>query len=770
MGIVRACRAALLAAGMLVAAWPVAGARGQCGPEWTQKIMTTREGAAVAYDTDRQRLLVFGGAWYPSYTYDLGYYADTWEFDDTSWTQVIAAGPSGRTGAAMAYDPVRRRMVLFGGMSVTFQVPTCYGDTWEYDGSGWTHVTTSGPSPRTECAMAFDPVRGRVLLFGGRTTTTSGTTVYGDTWEWTGLSWSPVTGSGPSSRYAAAMSTDSLNGGVVLFGGSASGGVSAETWTWNGAQWSQAGVSGPGPRRLHAMGCDPVTGNVILFGGESTTGYLGDTWLLQGGQWSKVTSSGPSARAMAGGAFDTRTGSLVIVGGRPFGTYYPTTHADVWSWKSTWHNDYPATPQGRTGSAMSYDSDRHEFVMFGGLIGDGSNIPLGDTWIHDGSRWRLGASTGPTPREHACMVYDSKRKRTVLFGGYDTPMQYGDTWEWNGIKWTQRSVWGPDGGTHAMAFDAARGVTVLHGGGVVNSTPKTWTYNGTAWTLRSTGTPAVATGASMAYDPVRQVAVLAGGYLAPNGTQNTDTWTWNGTAWTLYASTGPRRAFGAAVFMPDLGRVLYFSGSGTTGGQNLWLWEGSAWSSMVSPAGPLPRSGAAVAQGISGDRVLVFGGGQKLSDTWELRWPAPPAITLQPQDQVICRGGTAIFHADAGGTGPLSRRWARDGVELSDGPTPWGSAIAGSGTATLSVAGIGASDGGDYTCVVSSACDSVESAQAHLWECAADIDCSGFVDLEDFGAFVDLFVEGGDAADFDLTGFVDHEDFDAFVLAFELGC
>lgn len=54
--------------------------------------------------------------------------------------------------------------------------------------------------------------------------------------------------------------------------------------------------------------------------------------------------------------------------------------------------------------------------------------------------------------------------------------------------------------------------------------------------------------------------------------------------------------------------------------------------------------------------------------------------------------------------------------------------------------------------------------------CPADFDQSGFVDIEDYTAFVLAFELGDDSADFDLSGFVDIEDFTGFVLAFEDGC
>ncbi|HLO39418.1 MAG TPA: matrixin family metalloprotease [Phycisphaerales bacterium] len=52
----------------------------------------------------------------------------------------------------------------------------------------------------------------------------------------------------------------------------------------------------------------------------------------------------------------------------------------------------------------------------------------------------------------------------------------------------------------------------------------------------------------------------------------------------------------------------------------------------------------------------------------------------------------------------------------------------------------------------------------------ADFDGSGFVDVEDYAAFVAAFEAGDESADFDGSTFVDIEDFSAFVTAFEAGC
>src|SRR5207302_1053451 len=109
--------------------------------------------------------------------------------------------------------------------------------------------------------------------------------------------------------------------------------------------------------------------------------------------------------------------------------------------------------------------------------------------------------------DHA-MAYDTLRKMTVLFGGNTGLGSSGETWEWDGQFWAFRSVSGPPPQSqHVMAFDEARGVTVL----VAANSNQTWEWNGTLWTLRSTSGPSARTGHAITYDVSRRVCVLFGG-------------------------------------------------------------------------------------------------------------------------------------------------------------------------------------------------------------------------------------------------------------------
>src|SRR5262245_25538876 len=96
----------------------------------------------------------------------------------TLWTP---AGPFAQAGQAMAYDSARGRIVMFGGYEGSY-----LGTTWEWDGTSWlARAPATSPPVRANHAMAYDSARQRVVLFGG----IWGTAAFlGDTWEWDGSS------------------------------------------------------------------------------------------------------------------------------------------------------------------------------------------------------------------------------------------------------------------------------------------------------------------------------------------------------------------------------------------------------------------------------------------------------------------------------------------------------------------------------------------------------------------------------------------------------
>jgi uncharacterized protein (TIGR03437 family) len=184
---------------------------------------------------------------------------DTWVWDGSNWTEKMpqTSPPSGY-GQSMAYDSEHDRMVLFGGAGKGL---FAYSDTWLWDGSNWTSATPQSIPPRRDLfAMAYDAAEGEVVMFGGEDS--SSNRPYFDTQLWDGTNWNAeYTPNNPSLRGEHAMAYDSAHNQVVLFGGfgRTAGGEFAklgDTWIWgqpapapvitavvNGASFAGGGVA-----------------------------------------------------------------------------------------------------------------------------------------------------------------------------------------------------------------------------------------------------------------------------------------------------------------------------------------------------------------------------------------------------------------------------------------------------------------------------------------------------------------------------------------------
>ncbi|MBI4870925.1 MAG: hypothetical protein HY814_05105 [Candidatus Riflebacteria bacterium] len=208
------------------------------GTSWAKKTTTTspqaRSAARLVFDSTRGRMVLFGGVDSQHATW----LTDTWEFDGISWLQTAAAqSPPGVTGAEMAFDEARQRVVLFGGD----QNGSATGDarTWEYDGTGWKVVaysTPNGPSAWKGAALAYDSARARVVAFSGVTHVWPSWPNTNETWEFDGVSWSqrqPATRPPIGPQYS--MCFDAARSRSVMLRETAP----AETWDWDGMSWSR---------------------------------------------------------------------------------------------------------------------------------------------------------------------------------------------------------------------------------------------------------------------------------------------------------------------------------------------------------------------------------------------------------------------------------------------------------------------------------------------------------------------------------------------------
>ncbi len=318
-----------------------------------------RSGHAMAFDSARGKTVLFGGSkfLYPKTIY----FSDTWEWDGKKWTLVpTKTRPPARESHAMAFDSARKRVVLFGGCGGTAQGGTVlFSDTWEFDGKDWTRMTpATSPPARVGHCMAYDSRRRRTVLFGGIQPRGSNSTYFEDTWEWDGKSWIQRTPPlRPFGRSGSAMAFDSSRGKTVLFGGYRYMGSSTkflqDTWEWDGWTWNRLRTPSPPPGRAdHAMAYESRRGCVILFGGREWSKFFGATWIFKGGAWSKVTGlSSPWERCDHAMVFDSVRGRAVLFGGYlSCNNGYSRLYADTWELSLEPPAAFVATGRGCAGS------------------------------------------------------------------------------------------------------------------------------------------------------------------------------------------------------------------------------------------------------------------------------------------------------------------------------------------------------------------------------------------------------------------------------------
>ena len=230
-----------------------------------------RRGHAMTYDAARDNVVLIGGEYKSGPTYAL---ADTWTWNGTAWTY-RGWGPQIGSGA-MAYDDARRTVVLFGGDPSDGKPFS--DDTWIWNGTSWAKAApVHHPPARKGAAMAFDPVGRRLILFGGSDESHN---IFSDTWAWDGSDWTRLSPSpSPSSREHPAMATNPTAGEIVLFGGDGAEGTLADTWVWDGTKWTKRAptVSPPG-RGQASFAYHDTSHEFVLFGGDATVPSSADTW------------------------------------------------------------------------------------------------------------------------------------------------------------------------------------------------------------------------------------------------------------------------------------------------------------------------------------------------------------------------------------------------------------------------------------------------------------------------------------------------------------
>jgi hypothetical protein len=354
---------------------------------------------------------------------------ELWQLDPATATFTNRStpqnAPSAGSSFAMAFCPATGKTYVFGGWSGQPSSPYL-DELWEWDGSSWSQVKTDvRPSARENTAMAYDPVRKSLILYGGDNnldTNTGEVSVLGDTWEWQSSTrqWNQLSpASSPGPQNTLAMVTDSGRGKVLLFG--AVRNVASLVWEWDGATttWTcRTPVPGsvtPGADtfNLDINGVTFDDGRQKMFFFDGTPAWQGTTSNSVFWEWDPIS---------AGWKFYD-TGDNI-----DFGTPYP-----VFSYDSLRRRQVGAPngtdPTGASTAINTFELDTN-----------------GPTW------YVRSQSTGPTSPGSGLMAFDSQRGVMVLFGAGTDP---GEVWEYK-----VTNLGNSEGCTAATASNCASGFCV----------------------------------------------------------------------------------------------------------------------------------------------------------------------------------------------------------------------------------------------------------------------------------------------------------------------
>ncbi len=574
--------------------------------------------------------------------------------------------PTQAFGHSAIYDPIRNRVLVFGGL---IESPEDFSDaTWELSLAAtptWKALATQGPTPeaRHSHTAVHDPLRNRMIVFGGGDAETWQLTL-ADPPTWSQL---VVAGTPPQARSAHSAIYDPIRDRVLVFGGWLVGdvfNVFNDIWALDLSgtlTWAELAPDGPlpSPRQRHTAIYDPTLDRMIVFGGSDANGTeLDEVWALSLGgtlAWAQLSPGGtpPPARAYHAAVHDPASNRMLVFGGSD-GSVTDDLLDDLWALSLDepvqWASISPpeAPPDARFGHAAVYDPVGDRMLV---LSGGFATTPPFDTWeltLDGEEHWSaLPPGVGPSPAADYVSIYDPPRERLIVLVR-SAPIEVWSLSLAGTPGWTRLLPTGgppPDRRAQSAIFDPVRDRLVMFGGqDIVTSSPL-----GDVWTLSLTGTPEwseiivdapgdpTRTDHTAIYDPIRDRMVVFGGFNGTSYLRNVWVLSLAGEpTWTQLAPTGTKplaRAEHAAIYDPGGDRMIVFAGRNATPGLNdtwaLSLDGTTSWARIATSGwGFVGVWDHSAIHDPLRDRMVIFGGsvntGAQRDETWALPLDGPP--------------------------------------------------------------------------------------------------------------------------------------------------
>ena len=352
------------------------------------------------------------GSWTAPHAQEQGAPASAPATLSATWVNRTPAGaktgvnqPAGSEDGSLIFDPVRGRVLLNGGKD---DADLSTKETWAFDSSArtWEKIATPGKTPPAseDHTTIYDPNGHRMIVFGGENGPTTN-----KLWalDLKTNVWREMTNPQVPRRESHTAVYDSRGKRMVIFGG-----IDRlvpdlrEIWAMDldpasptFEKWQNLTVAEgqPAGRIDHAAVYDPVKNRMVFYGGWTKVrqGLFGDTWAF----------------------------------------YFADTPGGTGRWERI--DVGTAGPPPRRHAVGVYDPDRNLFLLFGGL-GSNKNVPLNDMWAFDLTKdvWMKVVTPGPAPApriDHQA-TYDAGLHGLLLYGGdamldMDNAPKLHDVWE-----------------------------------------------------------------------------------------------------------------------------------------------------------------------------------------------------------------------------------------------------------------------------------------------------------------------------------------------------
>jgi hypothetical protein len=585
--------------------------------------------------------------------------------------------PTIQTGHAMAFNPARQDIIMAGGECHNASTPSQY--TSRFDDEVWSVYGSAANAPKvTGAAMVWDPIMQRSLLFGGSDGTGCNNAFYkfsqisnlGNVW----YQWIDVEGTdgiSPPPLCHPALAYNYAQDRAILYAGRrANNSLSDEVWEWDSHSetWSQLTIQDPendgNPQPVSSpnLTFDPQLQQMIV----TTTTFdsekqetITNTWALTGSSWKKANGipmensllpSNTRTQAVwdaannrifaiprlhdsvhhewSGEAFvldpdkgwqsagDT-SGLLQPSAEQPPLVYHPgleqvltiLSSGRVYGFSSIWQEipitpppaNFPTVPAGCQAVFNSHTEQVMRFCR--DLISPlwtlventdgGAEAHWQDVSTGLGYEWKN--------RDGVAAAYDQVRHQLVLFGSDDNSAAHhnslvldSQTGIANAIPIQNAgcdNVPPPQRRWPAMTYDPGLGAVAMFGGNVESGVQTPWTWNGECWTRHQFAHHAdvslglALTGASMVYDSALEQLYLVGG-ISIHGS--------NDHLWQIDFKDESHPGFLVSLDVNDsltAGREINVRSAsaiflaGGTGGAALDVWTVSGWNQVASHSG-----------------------------------------------------------------------------------------------------------------------------------------------------------------------------------------